>query len=144
MMRLSYSLPIVMSLAVMEVATAQEWEALGRLFYTPAGRQALDRQRASLSHGPRLPLAGESLRIDGVVMRSEGRHTIWINGVGHTEDQAHLATRAVRTSPRRFGKVLIMNGEAGPIEMSIGSRYDPNTGKVQDLLGEGKIETVKK
>lgn len=52
--------------------------ALGRLFFTPEQRAALDRQR-SLQGG-----SGEgqdSVTVNGIIQRNNGRKTVWINGV---------------------------------------------------------------
>lgn len=55
----------------------------GRLFYTPAERAQLEQARARLAT-PQAPAARTEppapLRYDGVVIRSDGRSTYWIDG----------------------------------------------------------------
>lgn len=51
----------------------------GRLFNTPAQRQALDQQRRGGKLPPR-EAQPEELRLDGIVTSSDGRQTVWING----------------------------------------------------------------
>ncbi|MDD5249612.1 MAG: hypothetical protein PHY45_11535 [Rhodocyclaceae bacterium] len=52
-------------------------EPLGRLFFTPAQRALLDRQR----QGGSVEQAPEAVaRLDGIVARADGKTTVWING----------------------------------------------------------------
>lgn len=56
-------------------------EPLGRIFFTPERRAALDRQRqAALRPGMSRPTETSQGVIDGVVLRSSGRHTTWVDG----------------------------------------------------------------
>lgn len=54
----------------------------GRLFYTPAERAQLEAARASNAAPARRSESGHAtpLRFDGVVIRSDGRSTSWVNG----------------------------------------------------------------
>lgn len=54
----------------------------GRLFYTPAERAQLEAARASNAAPARRSESGSAapLRFDGVVIRSDGRSTSWVNG----------------------------------------------------------------
>lgn len=54
----------------------------GRLFYTPTERAQLEAARAShAAPARRAESAGPApLRFDGVVIRSDGRSTSWVNG----------------------------------------------------------------
>ena len=74
---------LAMALAVPPAAGA---EPLGRLFYTPAQRVQLDAARSQRSRGPVVPEQQESpapvperLTYDGMVRRSDGKTTVWIN-----------------------------------------------------------------
>jgi hypothetical protein len=69
-------------------AAAQQQESLGRLFFTPAQRASLDvarsqRARATLStertEETATPVA-QSITYGGMVRRSDGKNTVWING----------------------------------------------------------------
>jgi hypothetical protein len=110
-------------------AAAQE---LGRLFFTPEQREALDRQRES-----RLPERQEAeedppLTVDGVVMRSDGRRTIWINGVARDGEDAPVAPLGV---PGR----IVVHTRDGSAEAGVGDTVDRSTGETLDLLGGGRI-----
>lgn len=54
-------------------------EALGRLFFTPERRAVLDRQRA-LNIQESQQVEDPTVTVNGVVRRSSGRDTAWING----------------------------------------------------------------
>lgn len=92
-------------------------ETLGRLFFTPEQRAALDRQRQSGDGGMPVEEAA-SVRLDGVMKSSSGRSASWRNGqavagkepglkVGETIDAASgartdvVAAGAVRIDRRR-------------------------------------------
>lgn len=90
-------------------------EALGRLFFTPAQRAALDRERLlGITRNPNATEGESSYTFDGQVRRSSGRNTRWING----EPQAG-------------------DGPAPPVRP--GETYHPATGERESLIGEGHI-----
>lgn len=53
---------------------------LGSLFFTPEERARLDRMRRGESEPERAPEPGKSSAVTGFVKRSDGRHTVWIDG----------------------------------------------------------------
>jgi hypothetical protein len=53
---------------------------LGSLFHTPQERARLDRMRRGESEPERAPVPGKSSAVTGFVKRSDGRHTVWIDG----------------------------------------------------------------
>jgi hypothetical protein len=60
-------------------------EPLGRLFHSPAERSALDSLRKARLQpqkpaAPRPSAEPQSARLDGYVVRSDGRSTLWVNG----------------------------------------------------------------
>ena len=57
-------------------------ESLGRLFFTPEKRAALERSR-KLNLRQTQQVEGETMSLNGVVRRSDGRGTAWINGRPH-------------------------------------------------------------
>ncbi|MDR0578455.1 MAG: hypothetical protein LBI87_13225 [Candidatus Accumulibacter sp.] len=116
-------------------APAQE---LGRLFFTPERREALDRQRrAKLPERKEVP-RDPALSIDGVVTRSSGKRTVWINGVAQDERRPGGGV-AVIPSRAHPGQVIVLP-EGGPdAQASVGDTVDRNTGETADRLGGGKI-----
>jgi len=120
-------------------AGAQE---LGRLFFTPEQRAALDaRRKARVPDKPAATPQAESpvTRINGAVQRSGGKSTVWVNGEALPEGaQAGGSQVAPRTTGQ--GRVSIPAGE-GPqrYDLRVGESLDRGSGEVKDVLGEGEI-----
>jgi hypothetical protein len=86
-------------------------EDLGRLFFTPEQRAALDAKR------------------------SGGRSTVFINGDAMLEGTADAP---VVDPERRGGRLRVPTGEGGQrVELRPGEVLDRSTGQVRDVLGEG-------
>lgn len=115
-----------------------ETEAYGRLFFTPERRTALDRQRTLNIQEVRTS-QGDTLRFDGIVQRSGGKRTTWINGRPQTE--AEEATNGIRVSvdPRNPGRVRVSAGDEGAAEMKVGEALNRTTGERDTRLGGGTV-----
>lgn len=92
--------------AVLAGETAAGEPQLGRLFFTPAARAELERQKKLQSLSTSLFTSNEPLRLDGVVVRSSGRHTVWLNGQPHAENDPSAAI-VVRVSPTDPARVRL-------------------------------------
>ena len=80
-------LALLLGAALTPAASAEE--TLGRLFFTPERRQNLDRQRQlNIQDTKQQVNEDPTLTINGVVMRSNGRRTSWINGAPQNENEA--------------------------------------------------------
>ena len=121
-------------------AQAQE---LGRLFFTPEQRAALDaRRKARVPDKPAATRQAESpiTRINGAVQRSGGKSTVWVNGEAIPEGaQAGAAQAAPRSTSG--GRVSIPAGE-GPqrYDLRVGESLDRGSGEVRDVIGGGEIK----
>ncbi len=73
---------------------AAEAAPLGRLFMTPEARLALEHQRQLKFQATQTP-DGAPLRLDGVVVRSSGKATVWINGQPQTANAADLPRETI-------------------------------------------------
>ncbi|HUQ75339.1 MAG TPA: hypothetical protein VM183_11480 [Burkholderiales bacterium] len=131
-------LPFALAFALMPVAGhAQE---LGRLFFTPDQRSALDaRRKARVPDKPAAAVvAAPVTRVDGYVKRSSGPATVWINGEALTES-APEAPR-IDTTRTPGGTVSITVGEGGSrASLKPGEALDRGSGEVRDVLGDGEI-----
>ncbi|MBI1942484.1 MAG: hypothetical protein HYS35_02365 [Betaproteobacteria bacterium] len=122
------------------VASAQE---LGRLFFTPEQRAALDARRKA--RVPDKPAAVPQVeqpqtRVDGVVRRSAGRSTVWVNGQAIPEG-AQPDSPQVRPQGSGPGRVSIPVGESQQrIDLRVGETLDRGTGEVRDVIGEGEVK----
>lgn len=86
---MSRAIALLILLAQCAPCGAQE---LGRLFFSPAERDALDARRREIPGGA--PAAAQApVRIDGYVLRSGGRPTVWVNGgVDRSHAKANVAS----------------------------------------------------
>ena len=113
---------------------------LGRLFFRPEQRQELDRRRQF-----KLPESNEAaseptFTIDGVVTRSSGKRTVWINGVAQNDDERGSGV-AVSTSRARPGRVVVRPADAPATHAPVGATVQRGSGETTDLLGGGRITT---
>jgi hypothetical protein len=90
---------LVLALCASACAYAAE-PALGTLFHTPEERERLERLRRGEPESPAAPAPGAASAITGFVKRSDGRHTVWIDGqpvsVRGSQGASALDTRTVR------------------------------------------------
>ncbi len=113
-------------------------EGLGRLFFSAERRQHLDHQRQmNLQTQVEIP-PDPTLTINGVVTRSSGKRTVWINGVAQSEREmaGGVAVVPVRKSP---GSVVVEIGELQEARASVGDTVNRNTGEVSSVLNGGRI-----
>ena len=127
----------VLSLAgVWPAANAEE--GLGRLFFSPERRQHLDHQRQmNLQTQVEIP-PDPTLTINGVVMRSSGKRTVWVNGVAQNENETSddLLIVPLKSKP---GRVAVQVGDIPAAQVGVGATVNRNSGETVDLLGEGTI-----
>ena len=119
-------------------AAAQDSE-LGRLFFTPERRQTLDRQR-QLNIQEKQEIAEDpTLTINGVVARSSGKRTVWINGVAQNENDKQSGVSV--TTPQRSdpGKIVVQAADAPAGKARVGDTVNRNSGEATDLLNGGSI-----
>lgn len=113
-------------------------DALGRLFFTPERRQQLDRQREMNILDKQQVQPDPTLTIDGVVTRSSGKRTAWVNGSPQNEDET---TSGLTVTSRRGdpGKVLVESGDSPKARARVGETVNRHTGEASDLLNGGRI-----
>lgn len=125
-------------LATPFAAGAQE---LGRLFFTPDQRAALDaRRRARV---PDKPVAVQEIvhpvtRVDGAVRRGGGRSTVWVNGEPVPESPRADGAR-LQTKGSQGERVSVPVGDAQRFELRVGETLDRNSGEVRDVVGKDSV-----
>ncbi|MDP5241225.1 hypothetical protein Q9Q94_16920 [Uliginosibacterium sp. 31-16] len=88
-------------------------QELGRLFHTPQQRAVLDelrRRNARISREQQ----SDTITLQGIVRRSSGRSTVWING------QAHSEHAPVASYGDRSARVFV--GEGKTVELKVGEQ----------------------
>ena len=120
---------------------------LGRLFLSPEQRVALDNARrnriraeaiaAAAEKKPRIPPA-RSVTINGIVSRSDGESTVWVNGQP-TEGDTPDGLR-VTVSPGSQSSIVVREPDKGrKVRLKVGQRADLLTGRIEESY-EGRAE----
>lgn len=121
-------------------ATTARAENLGRLFFAPEQRTELDaRRRARVPDKPAAAAEtpAPTLRVHGLVQRSDGHQTVWIDGQPSNPGEARVS---VVTRGRMPGRLAVtLEGRPEPIEIEVGATLERDTGRVRTLLGEGAV-----
>jgi hypothetical protein len=134
---------LLLSAVVSLWAAGVQAQELGRLFFTPDQRAALDaRRKARVPDKPAATPVAESplTRVDGAVRRSGGKSTVWVNGETIPEG-AQAGSPKVAPPGSSPGRVSIPAGEGAPrIDMRVGESLDRGSGEVRDVLGSGEIK----
>jgi hypothetical protein len=126
---------VAASIALVPAARAQE---LGRLFFTPDQRAALDARRKARVPDRAAAAVSPTTRLDGYVQRSGGPSTVWVNGEGQLETSPDAPR--IGATRRDDGRVSVPVGEGGArVGMKPGETLDRGSGEVRDLIGDGEI-----
>ncbi len=121
-------------------ARAADTQELGRLFFTPERRATLEHQRA-FNVQEAQTLQGTTMSLDGVVYRSSGKATVWINHQAQNEgESARTGVNAV-VSPKTPGSALLAPGEEKPAQLKVGEAMNRATGERNTRLGGGNVTT---
>lgn len=122
-------------------------EALGRLFFTPEQRAALDEARFAppREQAPEPEVAAEepapepappvgAFRMEGLVVRSQGPNTAWVGGrpvwrKGRTVEGVTVDPGAVREG----GVAVRVPGADAVVDLKPGQRFDPASARVSEL-----------
>jgi len=119
----------------MNAAMAQD-EMLGRLFYTPGQRAALNANIRSVTEKPkeRIPTP-PSVTLSGVVTRSDGERTIWIDGrVYHQGNPINI--RVIINPENPAGAELTVQGVSKSMPVRVGQKLDPASGNTSERYEE--------
>ncbi len=110
-------------------ASAENADALGMLFFSPAERQEIARARNDSRPVAEQPPA--SLQLDGLVKRADGRSTAWLNGQPVPEGSP--IARQPAPAIEKTGVAI-----AGQ-RLRIGESLDLMTGERSDFLPQGAV-----
>lgn len=143
-MRLTARIASALSGVVLLVpAHAADPGELGRLFFTPERRATLERQR-TLNVQETQALQGTTMSLDGVVYRSSGKATVWVNRQAQTENEASRTGVSAVISPTAPGRAMLAPGEEAPAQLKVGEAMNRATGERNTRLGGGSVVTPPK
>ncbi len=132
--RLTFCIACTIALA----AAGSTWAApLGRLFMTPERRAILERQR-QLNIQEVQTIEGSTVTLDGVVARSSGRSTVWVNQRPQNENSLGTGV-TTHVSPANPARVTVVPGEESPASLKVGESINRGTREKTDALGDGHI-----
>jgi hypothetical protein len=126
---------VLLLLAAAPVRAAEA--SLGRLFFTPAQRLALEEARrkniraeVQAAEKPKAPPL-RNVSVTGVVRRSDGESTVWVNGKpvdGVTDDGLK-----VRITAGQQAAVIVQDPAQGrTVRLKVGQRADVLTGHIEE------------
>ncbi|MEK6663704.1 MAG: hypothetical protein AABY73_07550 [Pseudomonadota bacterium] len=116
---------LVMIIACVFPLSAQA-EILGRLFHTPEQRAQLDLARKSTplsASGEPDTASGQGLSVSGIVTRSDGKRSTWVNG--RLEHDTAITNKQDRTQ-------VWVKLPGGEVKLKVGQSLDPATGQVAE------------
>lgn len=111
-------------------------EALGRLFFTPEKRAALERSRR-LNVRQVQQIEGSTVSLEGIVRRSDGSGTAWINGRPHYVADPKRGV-AIGLQPDAAGATVSIGDEA-PSRLRVGESINRGTREHADILHGGRL-----
>lgn len=127
-------------LAILTPVPSQAAETLGRLFFNPEQRAQMDlarskRIRTTLSEEPAEQQSAslpETVTYNGVVRRSDGKNTIWLNGRGVPEGE--MAGRTpVSSKLHPDGRLIIELPQANrSINLRVGQELEISSGSIAE------------
>lgn len=134
------ALELILLMCVLALPAPLQAQSLGRLFLTPEQRAALDLRRASRVPDKPAAVVVESptARIDGQVVRSSGRSTVWVNGQAVREGGQAEGLRVAPASRTADSVTLAIGEGARRVELKVGESMNRDTGEVRGMLGDGK------
>lgn len=103
--------PAILLFAILP-ATCPQAGSLGRLFFTPEQRAQLDREYAQRATAENKHAT--VLMLNGIVQRSDGARTVWINGMAQ---DAGGKSKQVPDS-----HIIVTPEQPQPIEIKVGQR----------------------
>ncbi len=130
----------LIGLALTTPASAADAPELGRLFFTPERRNALERQRTHNVQEAQA-LQGTTMSLDGVVYRSSGKTTVWVNRQAQNENDGKRTGVTAIVSPRTPGRAMLAPGEETPAQLKVGEAMNRATGERNTRLGGGMVAT---
>lgn len=133
------ALPAALLLAIACCAPASRAdEALGRLFFSPERRKALDDLRQMKRLGNEASEESPAITVNGLLTRSNGRRTTWLNGVARNENE-RSASIVVTPHKNDPGKVVLSGADLPATNARVGETLHRDGGAVRGLLNGGHI-----
>lgn len=109
-------------------------DPLGRLFFTPEQRHALDMRRNSdgtlTENNADVP--AEEITLNGIVKRSGGKSTVWINQIVQTETDLVSGPKAQPSQARLPNIPVNVPSLKKTINLKVGQTLDTRSGEIRE------------
>ena len=134
---MNYTLVLCALLAGSALTARAQTPQLGRLFLSPEQRAQIDAQRYGPPAAdpalappppPPSPPPAPPVELNGVVLRSSGRSTVWLNQEAQNEPHNRLA----RDKSGAAGTLTLRLSTGQVVLLKPGQRYDPASGTVTE------------
>jgi len=124
---IAFMLPLVSSAA----------EPLGRLFFTPQQRSTLDNARGQnikidVEVEPETPTPLEIISVNGMIKRSDGKSTVWINNRPLNEMHTPSGIKIISRSADDARVTLQLPQSSRNVDLKVGQNLDAITGQIQE------------
>ncbi len=114
-------------------------ESLGRLFFNPEKRAVLERQRQlNVQVQETQTLEGATVHLDGIIQRSGGKKTVWINGQAQNDNATPLGV-AAKIVPGEPGRASLSAEGESPVNLKVGETVNRATRETDNGIDGGKI-----
>ena len=122
---------LLVSIICITPAYADSESGLGRLFTDPESRARLDAARE-----PVINQAGEDpatmVRVDGVMVREDGRNVVWVNGTSTLESDSLNGVRVHSRNADRKDFRVPVGVDGKTVRLKPGQVWSDETGRVKD------------
>lgn len=113
---------------------------VGRIFLTPQQRAELDSMRsragdetnAATASRPSAVSAGEDIVLNGIIRRSHGPSTVWINGRAVNRDTADRVGIDLHSGPDAKSRVKLSTDDGHALALKPGQAWLRDTGRIVD------------
>lgn len=122
-------------LAFAQSALAADPAAIGRIFFTPEQRAQLDvlRTQKAVATQTRDEPVPENVTYNGIVRRSDGKATVWINNEALTDAELRVK-QSIIGRVDRSGQILLQTQATGAarLQLKVGQTAELFSGKVDE------------
>jgi hypothetical protein len=127
-----------------QAPASAEAPELGRLFFTPAERAHLDELRRRPPSPPQVAVTSQAeqspaaptpqyITVNGVVRRSDGTTTVWVNNKPVTGRRAEDGVVVTPSGARGSGNVTVRVPATGrSVDLKVGQQLEVHSGQVQE------------
>ena len=114
--------------ALLGLAVPAGAETLGRLFFSPDERAMLDQQRQK---GSSVVTSTEKITLNGIVQRSSGKTTTWINRLPQNENETPQGVTAQPGKTSKPSAVLLLPS-GRQVQLKAGQTFDAARDRVRE------------